>query len=994
MADFPKLKKQLNPEQLQAVETIEGPVMVLAGPGTGKTQVVAMRIAEILARTQVSPRNILALTFTEAGVTALRQRLESIIGAEAYQVTIATFHSFSNEIIGTFPYLFNLDENASRLTDLDRYLLLEDIVLSMPHLSLLRPLKVPTAHISAIGNAIRTAKQENVSPEKLRELAENDLEEARTYKTKLERDRAAANANKNIELAEIYQRYEDELNAQSQYDYEDMILRVVSALKIDQELRLHYQERYQYILVDEYQDTNNSQNALVETLADFFTNPNLFVVGDDKQAIYRFQGASVANMLHFTRKYPAIKIISLKNNYRSTPEILEAASALINHNRHQLATFISRSGSGVSVNGQHIKDVDPTLTPVKKSGPAPLLVKLPTTHSQYDYTIEEIKKLQKAGHQLSEIAVLFRLNAQVRAFRQLAEKHGLLVGGTLQSNLITEPEVQLLITILRAVANPLAEQHLVPALRALTAGPDLIELLEVLLPTERAKQSLVRRLAASDRPALSLAANTILELHQVADKTSLVELFEQIIESSTMLEATRRRPSRIEGLELISAFLDEARRFSLRRPTAKLKDFLSYLDLLKKYNVQLTVNRILPERNGLFISTIHGAKGLEFETVMMPDVDEVCWNVRSSRSVITLPSTIVELKNWNDDVAEDDRRIFYVGLTRAKNRLYLIHSTTDDEGREILPCQFVAELSPTLTSQVISPPPKQIELLYEKHFQPLSERVIAKRDLEFIREKISSQPFSYTDLATFQLCPKQYLLARVFRLPSEPSIPLTYGNAVHRALELFSRSYRATKKLPTVAELLEFFDRALAEQPPTAHDDQIRGQGQKILASYYAKNATLWPLPEGVEYSFRNHHVMLGDIWLTGKYDRLDQLDPKTKAVRVVDYKTVSRAPSRNQIEGNTKNSDGHFKQQLTFYALLARADRLFPYRADEFTLSFIDDQQIFKEETFTIDKKETEALAEDIKKAHSEILTTKHFEHTRDEFDHGCEICAAFPQL
>ncbi len=977
-----KVKKLLNKQQLEAVESIEGPVMVLAGPGTGKTQVVAVRIAEILQNTQISPRNILALTFTEAGVTALRSRLESIIGPDAYQVTIATFHGFANEIIGTFPYLFNFDDKAAQIAELDRFMLLEKIVSELPDIKLLRPLKVPMTHIKAIGDSIKTCKQEAISPDDLRKLSKKQIADVNKQEknSKAEKEKIINFSEKNIELADIYEKYQEDLTKTQRYDYEDMILLVVDATQNNEELRLHYQERYQYILVDEYQDTNNGQNSLVEVLASFFENPNLFVVGDDKQAIFRFQGASVANMLHFVKKFPDIKIVSLKDNYRSCPEILSTAGELIKNNTHQICAYLD------GVNGD--------LSAVTDSCGKPQQVNLPTKLSQYGWIIDEIKKLTKAGATLENIAVLFRVNNDVREFRSLAEKSGLMVSGALTSNLIFEPEIQLLITILHAIDKPLYDMYTIPTLRALSDAPELIDLLEIMHTKKRGEKLIPELLKSQNRALAATAANQIISLHKTAQKSSLTELFEIIIDSTTILDQVRLRPNHLEGLEFISAFLDEAKRFSMRRPAAKLNDFLEYLELLNRYNIQIPINRVLPEREGVFVSTVHGAKGLEFETVFMPNTDEKNWNERKSRSVIKLPSAIVDLRDWNDDPAEDDRRVFYVGLTRAKKNLYLTMSDTNGDGKELLPCRFISEISETLDKKVVKVTAAQAEKQYQKVLTPVPSSAIAKRELEYICERVKNIPFSYSALKTYKQCPKQYLLKYIFNLPTEPTIPLVYGSAVHRALELFFRAFKAKKYLPNKNELLDYFRLALNQQPYVEQKEGVLSQGLLVLSAYYDLNKEKWQIPVEVESLLTGHKIMLGDAWLTGKFDRVDVIDPQTKSVRLVDYKTVSKLPSMNEIVGNTKNSDGDYKTQLVFYSLLTELDPLFPYRATEFSLDFIGDKLEFKTETLLVSREEREELKKEIEIVFKEILERKSFPHTRDEFDHGCEVCAAFPSL
>ncbi|HSX41717.1 MAG TPA: ATP-dependent helicase, partial [Candidatus Saccharimonadales bacterium] len=340
MVSFSLLKKQLNPEQLEAVEAIEGPVLVLAGPGTGKTQVVALRIAEILQRTQVSPRNILALTFTDAGAKALRTRLEQIIGIEAFQVAVNTFHGFAGEVIASFPHVFQKTRELVPLTEADQFQLIEKLLTDRADWPMLRPLRAPTLHVRDIASRITVCKREAVEPLSLTKWALAEKKAAKGEKSAIKQDQRLAQASRLEEFASFFGAYQEKLEQTARYDYDDTILFVIEALRQNAEVRAYFQEKYQYLLVDEYQDTNNAQNTLIELLADFFPNPNLFVVGDDKQAIYRFQGASVANLLRFTQKFPMTKTIQLKINYRSTPEIIAAATKVIAQRHVKLNQFV------------------------------------------------------------------------------------------------------------------------------------------------------------------------------------------------------------------------------------------------------------------------------------------------------------------------------------------------------------------------------------------------------------------------------------------------------------------------------------------------------------------------------------------------------------------------------------------------------------------------------------------------------------------------------
>jgi len=337
---FEELYKKLNNAQKEAVDAVEGPVMVVAGPGTGKTQILTLRIANILKKTQAEPENILVLTFTESAATNIRRRLTEIIGVPAYSVSISTFHGFANEIIKSNPESFPTILGANNLTEIDQFKIIEEIILKTD-LGFLKTFGDPTYYIRDIIKAISDLKREGISPEEFRVLAEKDKKffdsrddiyhdyGAYKGKMKLEAEKDQKYISKNIELAVIYEKYQIELRRLKAYDFGDMILELYKQFKKDENLLRSIQEQYQYILVDEHQDTNNAQNKIVELIMSFHQNPNIFVVGDEKQAIFRFQGASLENFYYFKKIYPSAKLIYLTDNYRSGQVILDLADSLI-----------------------------------------------------------------------------------------------------------------------------------------------------------------------------------------------------------------------------------------------------------------------------------------------------------------------------------------------------------------------------------------------------------------------------------------------------------------------------------------------------------------------------------------------------------------------------------------------------------------------------------------------------------------------------------------
>jgi DNA helicase-2/ATP-dependent DNA helicase PcrA len=312
---------KLNTAQKLAVDTIEGPVMVVAGPGTGKTQILTLRIANILMQTQINPENILALTFTESGVLAMRKRLVQIIGTPGYRAQIHTFHSFCNDVIRQNPEDFENLISSESITEVEQIQILEEIV-QTTKLALLKPFGDPLYYVKHLLSAISDLKKEGITPTKLKKAIDDqekdfgkieDLyHEKGAYGPKVRDDGTVTKGAmkgkyqdlqkdiaKNKELLIVFEKYQQSLRDKKQYDFNDMLLEVIAAFESNPDLLLRQQEYFQYILVDEHQDTNAAQNKIVELLCSYYEEPNLFVVGDEKQAIYRFQGASLENFLYF-----------------------------------------------------------------------------------------------------------------------------------------------------------------------------------------------------------------------------------------------------------------------------------------------------------------------------------------------------------------------------------------------------------------------------------------------------------------------------------------------------------------------------------------------------------------------------------------------------------------------------------------------------------------------------------------------------------------------
>jgi len=957
-SQFQKSFEKLDPQQRKAVSQIEGTVMVLAGPGTGKTQVVAMRIANILLKTQLNPSNILALTFTEAGVTALRQRLIGLIGSTGYQVKISTFHGFAGEVIAIFPHLFTQTESLRQIRDAERFLLIEQIITESNDLTHLRPLRKSDLYVSEISQKIKTLKQENVSPTQLKKLVKIDPQKPDL-------------AKRLIELVKIYQSYNQALTERGWYDYEDTIQFVVEAISSNSEVKAYFQEKYQYILVDEFQDTNNSQNALVSALANFFDEPNLFVVGDDKQAIYRFQGASVANLLQFKDCYPALLIINLLTNYRSTPQILTVADKLIRHNQTQIK--LPSQSSNIKLKATVAK------------GSKAKLIEADSTLASYSYLVSRIKTLEKSGTELSQIAVLWRRRQDAAEFSQFAQKSELVVSGQIEVNLFSNPTVRSLLKLLSAIADPTDNISVLKALIPLLTDRQLVDLYKLQRSTK--SSSILIEKVTKATGDLKKYANLIWEGHRRSESASIDELLGWLIEETPFISARLSSKDNLTRVEILLAFFEQAKNYA-RQEEQSLPGFIAYCQMLERKRLEVPITKLLPA-SGVFVGTVHSAKGLEFDHVFMAGVDEKRWSLRKKPDVLKLPSAIVGLVDWEDNLVEDERRLFYVGTTRAKYGLEYVYSNTNTQDETLLPCQFISEIESELVQTKLAPAGDELAKNTKRLLTPLANSITSKIEIAYARSLIANSPFSFSDMQSFQVCPRQYYLNRVLKFPRQPTESLIYGIIVHKILEQTFREFKSYHNLPSAKRYKEIINQTVEKLSPQQWRSQLAEHVENVMGAYYKQKSSGWKIPAGIEYSFTHHQVRLNNINLTGKIDRLDYITGRS--VRVIDYKTKSRPISRNVIEGKTKTSDGSIKDQLVFYGLLSSLDHNFPFDVAEYQISVIDDKLGFADEIIPISNPEISAMKKRVIETFQQILSTKEFTHSRSEFDQGCEICQIY---
>ncbi|MES2953653.1 MAG: ATP-dependent DNA helicase [Patescibacteria group bacterium] len=967
---FEKAYQKLNPKQREAVDAIEGPVMVVAGPGTGKTQILTLRIANILKETDASPDSILALTFTEAGVAAMRKRLLEIVGSDAYRVPIFTFHGFCNTVISRFPEEFPRIVGAQSVSTVDRIVLMQELLPAVP-LSRLRPYGDPLFYTQSALSAISDLKRENISPDRF-DLLNKEAEDAfasrddlyhikgaHKGKMKGEHQDTHKRIEKNKELALLYRAYEEALRERRLYDYEDMILEVVRALEASDDFRLEIQEEYQYILADEHQDANDSQNRLLELLASFHENPNIFIVGDEKQAIYRFQGASLANFLSFQKHYPEAKLISLIDNYRSSQTILDSAHSVIGKAKEggELRTRLEAKAPH--------EDVSVSIVSCE-TGEAEALV-----------LARAIEKALEEGTPSEEVAVLYRNNRDASLYSRLLAKLGIPYVVESDQNLLEDIDIRRLTLLLAAVEGYGDPVVLLPALSLDYLGFSPLAVYTLFSEVHKDKKNLYEEMQAV--PEFTEFAAKLKRWRVRSKNANLLEVVEEIMTESGYLASILAAPDSREKLEKVRTFFAEMQALVESKREADLGALMRHLLVLREHG--LTLAKKPAGRAGVVrLMTAHRAKGLEFLCVFIVGAYDGHWGNKRTREQFHLP-----LAGSDEDGNEDERRLFYVALTRAKKRITISYARQGADGRPQLPSQFIGEIEERYRTEVV-PDVSETSVSPEILYGPSQDLPPSLYEKQYLNELFLMQGISATALNAYLACPWRYFYENLIRVPKAQSKAMLYGIAVHASLRIFFDKYREGEDMGKVA-LVTLFEKYLASQPLREADYQESLlRGREALGGYYDQYKGSW-LSNSKNELFISDVILDGEIRLLGAIDKIEFLDSGNK-VNIVDYKT-GKPKSRNEIAGATKSATGDYLRQLRFYKLLLDRHNDGELEMVSGDIDFIepDEKGRYHREHFDISSDDVKTL-EDLIRSVAEQIKSLAFWDKRCETPE-CQYCA-----
>lgn len=1011
-AAFQAAYNQLNPAQKMAVDTIEGPVMVVAGPGTGKTHVLTMRIANILRLTDTKPSSILALTFTESAAQNMRLRLATLIGPDAYYVHISTFHAFCDQLITNHLEYFPLNPASKPITDLERFELLRSILEELP-LETIKPLNAPLFHVRSLMTNISAFKREGVSPESLRRLVEQEWQNAEEITSRTERLKIVRRQAQLSEQISVYQAYQERLRAAGRYDFEDMLSLTVEVLSKEELLLQEYQEQYLYLLVDEYQDTNTVQNQVTHLLARYWEEEaNFFVVGDPHQSIYRFQGASLENIVQFVQWYPQAEIITLTEGYRCPASIYELAHDLIAQDT-SLADISSMGESG----GLLLEALQTVLHTDKQTRESVIVRKASDQNTSLVVLAETIASLLESGTSPNEIAILYTKNRFAADIIPILEKWSIpyhLEGGSdaLQQPIIGQFEV--LCTIISTLQQGDDPGHLLFELCTYPwlaidrttlfqlgriAGKTHRSLFEVLkawpitlndLEVETVEQAEVQKM---------MALLVQLESWGASDYQDVFTHWLEVVVSESGLHqyVVRHADTELEPLLAIYSLFSFIKQLNQTNQQFHLIDFVRAMSTLREQKVSLPLQTLSNADQRIRLSTVHKAKGQEWQYVFLLHVVDGIWGNKRAPASLPVPENILTTTSLLDQSSkeqqnQDDRRLFYVAMTRAKERLELLYPAQSDQDgliRPRVPSMFLSEIGQRseMTVSEATPSTTAAELAATL-IGPRPRAQSDDRLLHYLKSIAEDFSLSITALNNYLHDPSKFFYQNLLALPSAKLPHLAYGTAIHAALEYAGRMNIKPTSPVAIRSIVDKFVRQLDTELLAGEDRERRKKrGTEVLLAYYAlqpfSGLPIWKTEYSVGYG--SQAAFLDDIFLTGRLDRLDWADATKKSLHVIDYKT-GKPKTRNEIlmltetakktlserEKNLPESiRGSYQRQLLFYRLLGKLDRSITPAISLGTFDFVEaalDSEKLIQHTFTLEDDAVKTLEELIRQVMTEI--------------------------
>lgn len=1019
---FSEEYQKLNERQRLAVDTIEGPVMVIAGPGTGKTQILASRIGKILLDTDALPENILCLTYTDAGVVAMRKRLLGFIGPDAYKVNICTFHAFCNDVIQENLSLFEKTA-LDPVSDLERIELFKELIDQLPKNHPLKRYRGDVYfEINNLQHLFSNMKKEGWTPQYIHQkideyIADLPLRDEFIYQRKykefkqgdLKKDKIEEETERMEKLraaVDLFEPFQQMMRRRNRYDFDDMINWVIKAFEENRLLLSRYQEQFLYVLVDEYQDTSGTQNRIVELLISYWKQPNVFVVGDDDQSIYRFQGANVENMKHFADSYSNdLLTVVLTNNYRSVQPILDVSKTLINRNEERLVKKIPNLSKELIASREHLKNLHHQP-----------LIKIYETQRQemIDITLQ-IQQLLQQGIPPGKIAVIYKENKYGEELTAYFKQLAIPVYSKRNLNVFELPLAQKMILLLRYLAAELdapygGDEMLFELLHTNWFGIPPVEIAKLTVQVSQTKfadgpASLRRLLVEKSKeqpkdlfstalhPGLSKAATITEQLLTDASSNTLQHLIESIIRKTGLLQHIMQATDKHWQLQILTAFFDFVKEETRRNPLLSLQQLVGIIDLMEKEDIALPLVQVSGSDKGVNLLTAHGSKGLEFEYVFFAGCNAGFWEKkRKPGGGYKLPDTMFVTQTKQSD-EEELRRLFYVALTRAEQHLFMSYSKFKNDGKELEPSMFLAEIQEVheLKEEIVLLSVEALSAFAAMQFGEAAAPEIDKMEEEFIGALLDRFTMNVTALNNYLDCPLGFYFKNLIRIPSPKNEATEFGSAVHYALEqLFRKMQEGGKEtFPSKEEFINDFVWYMQRHRESFTKEQYNRRmeyGQEVLSNYYDHSINSFNKIVAIERNISK--VLVKGVPLKGK---LDKLEFDGKAVNVVDYKTgdIDKAKEKMKGPSDKEPNGGDYWRQAVFYKILVDNYELKDWKVVSTEFDFVEPnkKKEYKKEKIVITPADIETVTQQITAVWTKIQNREFYIGCGKEDCHWCNF-------
>ena len=888
-----RILEGLNEAQAAAVTHEGGPLLIIAGAGTGKTTAITRRIAHLIATRRARPSEILALTFTDKAAVEMEERVDTLVPYGYADVEISTFHAFGDRLIKENALELGLTPDFRVLTRAEQVIFLREHLFEFP-LRHYRPLGDPTRHLQAILGQISRLKDEDVSPEEYLAHAGLLLSAATDEESRLE-------AEQQMELARTYAQYQTLMARCGQVDFGDQIVEALRLFRTRPHVLRRFQSRVRYILVDEFQDTNYAQFELVKLLAG--PHRNITVVGDDDQAIFRWRGASMSNILEFDRVYPDARKVVLQENRRSPQAILDAAYRLIQHNNPDRLEVAQQIDKRLISRGP-----DGGVRP----GKPPEHLAFDTVSSESEQIAAMIAEEHDKGRPYRDFAVLVRANSDADPFLRALNMRGIPWTFSGNAGLYGRPEVRLLIAFLRSVAHPDDSISLHYVASSQVYQVPIVDLTKCATYADRRHRWLfdVLRDVPADvdlteegRGGVARLVADLERYMELARETPTGELLYQFLVDSGLLTRYARAPAELEQeVQNVSKFFKRVKETSRVLKYDHVREFVNHLDALIEAGDDPAVAEAEAETPAVHVLTVHKAKGLEWPVVFLVNcVQNKFPSARRAEAIEMPPGLIKDVLPSGDFHLQEERRLFYVGMTRAKEALY-VTSAEDMGGRARWKVsQFVLEALDLPRDAARPFRARAVEEL-RRHAPPpgLDAAVAAPMAPD---EWLT---VSHKQIDDYETCPLKYHYVHVLRIPLRQHHAVAYGSALHEAVEFYLRR-RAAGNFTPLEDFLRAFDEAWRGKEgflTREHEDERKRAGVAALTRFYREQEASGQKPAGVEQEFG---FDLGPTRVRGRFDRVDETPDGPV---IVDYKS---SDVTDQKKGDQRARES---LQLKIYAL------------------------------------------------------------------------------